>query len=132
MAFKGIDHVVIAVKDLEAGIAQFEQIFGVPAADHGEPPGAGFRNAYFRFGDTFLELISPLGEDGPVAKRLAASGDGMYLVAMRVDDLQAAVRELREKGVRLIGDPGPDKPITGQVFIHPASAGGVLTQVIQR
>ena len=130
--FKGVDHVVIAVKDLEAAIKQYETLYGMPASDRGEPPGAGFRNAYFRFGETFLELISPLGEDGPVAKRLAASGEGMYLVAMRVDDLDAAVRELREKGVRLIGDPGPDKPITGQVFIHPASAGGVLTQVVQR
>ena len=130
--FKGVDHVVIAVRDLEAAIKQYETIYGMPASDRGEPPGAGFRNAYFRFGDTFLELISPLSEEGPVAKRLAASGDGMYLVAMRVDNLEAAVSDLRDKGVRLLGDPGPGKPITGQVFIHPGSAGGVLTQVIQR
>jgi methylmalonyl-CoA/ethylmalonyl-CoA epimerase len=130
--FKGVDHVVIAVKDLDAAIEQYQTIYGMPVSDRGEPPGAGFRNAYFRFGDTFLELISPLSESGPVAKRLAASGDGMYLVAMRVDDLGAAVEELREKGVRLLGDPGPGKPISGQVFIHPASAGGVLTQVVER
>lgn len=130
--FQGVDHVVIAVKDLEAAISQYETLYGIPVSDRGEPPGAGFKNAYFRFGETFLELISPLSDQGPVAKRLATSGDGPYLVAMRVDDLAATVEELRGKGVRLLGDPGPGKPITGQVFIHPGSAGGVLTQLVQR
>jgi methylmalonyl-CoA/ethylmalonyl-CoA epimerase len=130
--FQGVDHVVIAVKDLEAAIAQYETIYGIQPTEIGEPPGAGFRNTYFRFGDTSLELVSPLSEEGPVARRVAASGDGVYLVAMRVDNLEEAVGQLREKGVRLLGDPGPGKPITGQVFIHPAFAGGVLTQVVQR
>jgi len=130
--FQGVDHVVIAVGDLEAAIQQYETIYGIPATDRGEPLGAGFRNAYFRFDSTFLELISPLSESGPVAKRLAASGDGMYLVAMRVDSLAESVAQLRERGVRLLGDPGPGKPIEGQIFIHPASAGGVLTQLVQR
>lgn len=130
--FKGVDHVVIAVKDLEGAIQQYETLYGIPVQDVGEPAGAGFRNAYFRFDNTFLELISPVSESGPVAKRLAASGDGPYLVAMRVDNLEEAVAQLREKGIRLLGDPGPGKPITGQVFIHPSAAGGVLTQVVQR
>jgi methylmalonyl-CoA/ethylmalonyl-CoA epimerase len=130
--FKGVDHVVIAVKDLDAAIAQYETIYGIKATDIGEPPGAGFRNAYFRMPDSYLELVSPNSDQGPVARRVAASGDGPYLVAMRVDDLPAALAELRSKGVRLLGDPGPDKPVTGQVFIHPASAGGVLTQLVQR
>ena len=130
--FKGVDHVVIAVRDLEAAIARFETVYGMPAVDRGEPPGADYRNAHFRFERTFLELISPVREDGPVAKRLNAVGDGVYLVAVGVDDLARAVADLRAKGVRLIGDPGPDKPITGQVFIHPASANGVLTQLVQR
>ena len=130
--FKGVDHVVIAVKDLEAAIKQYETLYGMPVGEQGEPPGAGFRNAYFRFSETFVELISPISDQGPVARRLSQSGDGVYLIAMRVDNLEQTVAELREKGVRLIGDPGPGQPITGQVFIHPASAGGVLTQVIQR
>jgi methylmalonyl-CoA/ethylmalonyl-CoA epimerase len=130
--FKGVDHVVIAVKDLEAAIKQYETMYGVPVSERGEPPGAGFKNAYFRFGDTFTELISPLSEDGPVARRLSQSGEGVYLVAMRVDDIEQTLTDLRERGVRLLGDPGPGKPVTGQVFIHPASAGGVLTQVVQR
>jgi len=130
--FKGVDHVVIAVKDLNAAIKQYEAMYGVPVSERGEPPGAGFKNAYFRFGETFTELISPISEDGPVARRLSQSGEGVYLVAMRVDDIEQTLADLRERGVRLLGNPGPGKPVTGQVFIHPASAGGVLTQVVQR
>jgi len=129
---RGVDHVVIAVKDLEAGIKQFETVYAMSVSDRGEPPGAGFQNAFFRFGPSFVELISPNSEQGPVAKRLATGGEGVYLVALAVDDVAATVADLRGKGVRLIGDPGPDKPITGQVFIHPAAAGGVLTQLVQR
>jgi methylmalonyl-CoA/ethylmalonyl-CoA epimerase len=130
--FKGVDHIVIAVKDLEAAIKQYETIFGIEATDRGEPPGAGFKNAYFRFGPSYVELVSPTNEQGPVGRRVAASGDGVYLMALAVDDLPATLNELRAKGVRLIGDPGPDKPVSGQVFVHPASANGVLTQLVQR
>ena len=131
--FKGVDHIVIAVKDLEAGIKQYEAIYGIAATDRGEPAGAGFKNAYFRFGgDSYVELVAPTNEQGPVGRRVAAGGEGVYLVAMAVDDLPATLARLREQGVRLVGDPGPDKPVTGQVFIHPGFAGGVLTQLVQR
>ncbi|MHB8575635.1 MAG: VOC family protein [Dehalococcoidia bacterium] len=128
----GVDHVVIAVNDLDTGIKQYETIYGMPVSDRGEPAGAGFKNAFFRFGPSFVELISPNSDQGPVAKRLAGGGEGVYLMALAVDDLPATLTELRAKGVRLLGDPGPDKPVTGQVFIHPGSAGGVLTQLVQR
>src|SRR5215203_1367993 len=89
--FQGVDHVVIAVGDLEAAIQQYETIYGIPATDRGEPLGAGFRNAYFRFDSTFL-------------------------VAMRVDSLAESVAQLRERGVRLLGDPGPGKPIETDLY----------------
>ena len=131
--FKGVDHVVIAVKDLEASMAQFEKVYGVPPTEVGEPAGAGFRNAYFRFGgDSYLELVAPTNESGPVGRRVAASGEGVYLLAMKVDNVEETVKRLRGQGVRLVGDPGEGKPITGQVFIHPSAAGGILTQIVQR
>ncbi len=131
--FQGIDHVVIAVTDLDAGIAQYEKVYGVKATDVGEPAGAGFTNAYFRFGGTsYVELVSPTNDTGPVGRRVASSGEGVYLVALQVDDLTATLQELRDKGVRLLGDPGPNQPVTGQVFIHPSETKGVLTQLVQR
>ena len=130
--FKGVDHVVIAVKDLDASVAQFEKVYGIPATDMGEPAGAGFRNAYFRFGPSYVELVAPTNDTGPVGRRVAASGEGVYLIALQVDNLENAVAELRAKGVRLVGDPGPGNPIKGQVFIHPSAAGGVLTQLVER
>jgi methylmalonyl-CoA/ethylmalonyl-CoA epimerase len=129
---KAVDHVVIAVRDLDAAIKQYELITGVTASDLGEPAGAGFRNVYFRFENSYIELVSPTGEEGPVARRLAGSGEGVYLVAVAVDDLPATLSKLRAEGVRLIGDPGPDKRVTGQVFVHPSAAAGVLTQLVQR
>lgn len=127
--FKGVDHVVIAVKDLDAAVKQFETIYGM-GAEHGKGPG--MKTAHFRMAESFLELITNDGDEGPVAKRLQERGDGVYLVAMRTDNVDETLKELRAKGVRLIGDPGEGNPVTGQVFIHPASAAGVLTQIIPR
>jgi methylmalonyl-CoA/ethylmalonyl-CoA epimerase len=129
--YKGVDHVVIAVKDMEAAIAKYEAIYG-PVSDRGEPPGAGFTTAFFRFAESYIELVCPTGDQGPVAKRLADSGEGVYMIAMKVGDIDETLTQLRAKGVRLIGDPGAGNPVAGQVFIHPAGTGGVLTQLIQR
>jgi methylmalonyl-CoA/ethylmalonyl-CoA epimerase len=130
--FKGVDHVVIAVQDLDKAIEQFEALYGMECSERGEPVSSGLRYAYFRFGDTYTELISPVSDEGPVARRLSQSGDGLYLIAMRVDNIDEAVDELRTKGMRLLGDPGPGNPVTGQILIHPSSAGGVLTRLVQR
>lgn len=128
--FQGIDHVVIAVPDLQKGIEQYEAIFGRSPDRTGEPPGAGFTNAFFDFPDTQVELVAPTNEDGPVGRRVKASGGGLYLMAMRVDDVTATVKQLRDAGVRLIGDPGEGKPVEGQVFVHPAASNGVLLQIV--
>ncbi len=129
--FKGVDHVVIAVKDLDAAVARYETIYGAPVSERREAEAAGMKMAFFRQGDSFIELVSNLGDGGPIAKRLAERGEGVHLVAMKVEDLDAAVADLRSKGVRLVGDPGPGNPIKGQVFIHPAETGGVLTQLVK-
>lgn len=129
--FQGVDHVVIAVSDLEAGIKQYEAILGVPVSRRGQV--TGFNNAHFDLPDqTMLELVSPTDETGPVARKIQNSGQGVHLVAVRVDDLDATVARLRKDGVRLIGDPGEGNPVKGQVFVHPAHAGGVLMQIVAR
>jgi len=130
--FKGVDHVVVAVKDLDAAVGRYEAIYGTSVSDRNENAAAGMKMAFFRFPDSYVELVSNLGEEGPIAQRLASRGEGVHLVAMKVDDLDKTLADLRGKGVRLVGDPGPGNPVRGQVFVHPAETGGVLTQLIQR
>ena len=130
--FKGVDHVVVAVKDMEASVAKYEAIFGAPVSDRSEAPPAGMKMAFFRFPGSYVELVSNLGDTGPIAQRLATRGEGVHLVAMKVDNLEATLADLRAKGVRLVGDPGPGNPVQGQVFVHPQETGGVLTQLVQR
>ena len=130
--FKGVDHVVVAVKDLEASIGRYEAIYGASVSDRSESVPGGMRMAFFRFGDSYVELVSNLGDEGPIARRLNERGEGVHLIAMKVDDLDATLADLRAKGVRLVGDPGPGNPVRGQVFVHPSETGGVLTQLVQR
>lgn len=130
--FNGVDHVVIAVKDLEKAIASYQDIYGAEVSDRSETEAGGMKMAFFRFGDSYIELVSNLGETGPIAKRLETLGEGVHLVAMKVDNIEATLDDLRAKGVRLVGDPGPGNPVKGQVFIHPSVTGGVLTQLVQR
>ena len=78
------------------------------------------------------EVVSNTGDQGPIAKRLTDLGEGVHLVAMKVDDIEATLVDLRAKGIRLVGDPGAGNPVKGQVFIHPSVTGGVLTQLVQR
>lgn len=130
--FNGVDHVVIAVKDLDAAIGRYETIYGTAVSDRSDSPAAGMAMAFFRFGDSYIELVSNTSDAGPIAKRLSEQGEGIHLVAMKVDDVDATVAELREKGIRLVGDPGAGNPVKGQVFIHPSVTGGVLTQLVQR
>ena len=130
--FKGVDHVVIAVKDLDDKVKTYESIYGQPVSDRSEAEAAGMAMAFFRFADSYVELVSNLGSEGPIAKRLENQGEGVHLVAMKVDNIEQTLTELRDKGVRLVGDPGPGNPVKGQVFIHPAVTGGVLTQLVER
>jgi methylmalonyl-CoA epimerase len=130
---QGVDHIVVAVKDIEAAVGRYEAIYGTKVSERRDNEAAGMRIAFFRFADgTYTELVTNLGDKGPIAKRLTDQGEGLHMVAMKVDDIEKTVADLREKGIRLIGDPGPGKPITGQVFIHPSMTGGVLTQLYVR
>ena len=130
--FKGVDHVVIAVKDLDAAVAQYEAIYGMAVSERREAPAAGMKMAFFHLPDSYVELVSNIDDQGPIAKRLAERGEGVHLIAMKVENLDDTLTALRAKGVRLVGDPGPGNPVRGQVFIHPQMTGGVLTQLVQR
>jgi len=129
--FKGVDHIVISVPDMASGLEQYGSIFDREPDRTGEMPEAGMLTAHFDFEEGTVELVQPTNDDGPIAKHVGRTGGGMYLLAMKVDDIQGTLKELRSKGVRLIGDPGEGNEVTGQVFIHPGSTGGVLLQIVQ-
>ncbi len=124
--FKRVDHVVIAVADLEASVALYRDKFGLNASETVEPPGMGLKRVNVDVGNAYIELAQPTDEDGPLGKFLKNRGEGLYLLAVEVDDLKGTVKALRDKGARIIGDENSG----GQVFVHPSSTHGMLIQLI--
>lgn len=130
MRAKRIDHIVIAVKDLDAAVETYQNNFGLEKVKEGEVPVLGIRNAFLQIGDTQLELITPLTAQGPVADFLSQQEGGMYLLSLDVDDLDAAVAELQSKGTRVnLAQDGEGKRIA---FVSPRATHGVLLQLCQR
>src|SRR5262245_50936655 len=128
-----IDHVVIAVHDLKEGMALYKKTFGLQPSRTGERPDEGFKSAFYDLpAGGFIELIQPTDATGPVAKGLASRGEGVYLISLAVENIESEVAGMRQRGVRLIGDPGPDQPINRAVFVHPRDTRGVLVQLVQR
>ncbi len=129
MDYKWIDHVVVAVKDLNEGIATYRDTLGMTLDRTSESQAMGIKQAFFTMGDgRVLEVVEPLGPETPVGRALERRGEGVYLVALAVDDKAKTARELQNAGVRIIGADQPG----GQVFIHPRSAHGVLIQLVER
>ena len=127
--FNGLDHIVISLPDMEAGQKQYNAIFGREPSRTGEGPG--MLTAHYDFDEGTVEIVAPTNEDGPIAKHVDRTGGGMYLLAMKVDDIQDTLADLRSKEVRLIGDPGEGNEVKGQVFVHPSATCGVLLQLVQ-
>ena len=130
MKAKRIDHVVIAVKDLDTAVATYQHNFGLEKVSGGEVPALGIRNAFLQIGEAQIELITPLSEQGPVADFLARQGEGMYLLALEVDNLDDAVATLQHQGTRVHVATGS----TGQrlAFVSPRATHGVLLQLLER
>jgi methylmalonyl-CoA/ethylmalonyl-CoA epimerase len=130
MQAKRIDHIAIAVKDLDAAVETYRHNFGLEKVEEGEVPALGIRNAFLQIGDAQLELIMPLAARGPVADFLAKRGGGMYLLSLEVDDFDAAVADLQSNGTRVNIAEGSE----GQriAFVSPSATHGVLLQLLQR
>ena len=130
--FGSIDHIGVAVADLDVAIATHRDVYGMPLAHRETLEEQGVEAALLDVGDSHVELLAPLGADTPVGRFLARRGPGLHHVAYRVDDVAAALDELRAAGVRLI-DEAPRTGIRGSqvAFLHPSAAGGVLTELVQ-
>ena len=127
-----IDHVGVAVDDLDAALALYEGTFGMRVAHRETVTEQGVDAVLLDVGDTHVELLSPLGPDTPVGKFLERKGPGLHHVAYRVADIDAALAKLRDDGVELI-DAEPRTGIRNSrvAFIHPKATGSVLTEIVE-
>jgi methylmalonyl-CoA/ethylmalonyl-CoA epimerase len=129
-----IDHIGIAVKDLEAKIALWEGILGIKAGKIEELPERGVKLAHLHVPHSpTVELVTPLNEQAAVAKFLAKRGEGIHHFCFLVKNIESAFEELKKKGVEFV----QDKPYLGAggsriVFIHPRSLGGVLIELKEK
>jgi len=130
--FGRIDHIGVAVRDLEAAIALHEATYGMRLAHRETIAEQGVEAVLLDVGENHVELLSPLGEDTPVGRFLARRGPGLHHVAYQVADIDATLAALRDAGVRLI-DATPRVGIRGSrvAFLHPAATGGVLTELVE-
>ena len=127
-----IDHVGVAVEDLDAAIALYEGTFGMPLAHRETVEEQGVEAVLLDVGACHVELLRPLGDDTAVGKFLAKRGPGLHHVAYRVDDIDAVLAQLTEQGVKLI-DAKPRVGIRQSrvAFLHPRATGGVLTELVE-
>jgi methylmalonyl-CoA/ethylmalonyl-CoA epimerase len=130
--FARVDHIGVAVEDLDAAIALHEQTYGMAIAHREVVEDQGVEAVLLDVGENHVELLRPLDAQTPVGRFLAKRGPGLHHVAYQVTDVQAALDSLRDRGLRLI-DETPRTGIRGSrvAFVHPASSGGVLTEIVQ-
>jgi methylmalonyl-CoA/ethylmalonyl-CoA epimerase len=130
--FTRVDHIGIAVEDIDAALALYERDYAMALVHREVVESQGVEAVLLDVGENHVELLAPLGPDTPVGKFLAKRGPGMHHVAYQVTDIEAALASLREAGMRLI-DETPRVGIRGSLvaFLHPKSSGGVLTEIVQ-
>ncbi|WAX56748.1 methylmalonyl-CoA epimerase [Jatrophihabitans cynanchi] len=132
--FTKIDHVGIAVPDLDAAIAFYADTFGVQSVHEEVNEEQGVREAMLAVGDgtTQVQLLAPLTEESTIAKFIGRNGPGVQQVAYTVENLDAVCRTLRDKGLRLLYDEPRRGTADSRVnFIHPKDAGGVLVELVE-
>jgi methylmalonyl-CoA/ethylmalonyl-CoA epimerase len=132
--FTAIDHVGIAVRDLDAAIGFYESVFGMRLAHRETNEQQGVQEAMIAVGDSgsCIQLLAPLNDESTIAKFLDRSGPGMQQLAYRVTDVEEVSAILRERGVRLLYD-APRRGTSGSRinFVHPKDAGGVLVELVE-
>jgi methylmalonyl-CoA/ethylmalonyl-CoA epimerase len=127
-----IDHVGIAVDDLEVAVARYRELLGSDPMHRETVVDQGVEEVLFAIGASYVQLLGALGPDTPVGAFLAKRGPGMHHVAYRVDDLEAELAALRASGTQLIDEtPRPGSRDTLIAFVHPRATGGVLMELVQ-
>lgn len=128
-----IEHIGIAVRNLDSAIGFYERILGLKCHKIEEVADQKVRVAFFRIGQTTVELLEPTDNDSPVARFIEKRGEGMHHLAFAVEDIEKKLDEAGRKGIRLI-DKVPRRGADGKdiAFIHPESTGGVLIELCEK
>jgi methylmalonyl-CoA/ethylmalonyl-CoA epimerase len=130
--FELIDHVGLAVSDLERAVALYEATFGMPVVHRETVESQGVEAVLLDVGDGHVELLRPLGPETVVGRFIAKRGEGLHHVAYRVQDIDVTLAGLQASGIELI-DAEARIGIRGSrvAFLHPSSTGGVLTELVE-
>jgi len=133
MNIKKIDHLGIAVNSMDEGKKFWSEILGLKFEGSEEVSEQKVLTGFFPVGESEVELLQSTSPDGPVAKYIEKKGQGIQHIAFRVDNIEQALSELKEKGIRLI-DESPRKGAGGAkiAFLHPKATGGVLVELCER
>ena len=132
IALTDIDHVGIAVADLEKTVGEYRLVLGLEPTHRERVTDQGVDEVLFAVGSSYVQLLGALGPDTPVGRSLASRGPGLHHIAYRVDDIAAALAHLRTEGAQLIDQvPRPGSRNTLIAFVHPRSMGGVLVELVQ-
>ena len=127
-----IDHVGIAVEDLDAAVERYRRSFGTELAYREVVEDQGVEEVLFDVGGSYVQLLGAQGADTPVGRFLARRGPGLHHVGYRVEDVDAELAELRERGARLIDKTGrPGSRGTRVAFVHPSTLAGVLLELVE-
>jgi len=133
MELTHIEHIGIAVKDLNQSIKYYEEVLGLKCYSIEEVKDQKVKTAFFKIGETKIELLESTDTEGPIGKYIEKRGEGIHHLAFHVNGITDALKEADEKGVRLI-DQVPRKGAEGLdiAFLHPKSSGGVLTEFCEK
>jgi len=127
-----IDHVGIAVTDLDGAVEHYRRLFGVEPAHREVVESQRVEEVLFAVGASYIQLVGALGPDTPVGRFLAKRGPGLHHVGLRVDDVAATLDKLKSEGVQLIDEaPRTGSRGTTIAFVHPKGMGGVLVELVQ-
>jgi len=127
-----IDHIAIAVNDLEAAIAYYRDTFGCEVEHREVVERDGVEEALLKVADSYVQLLTPTRDDSPVAKYLASKGEGLHHVGYRVRDCAEALDSVKANGHRVIDEePRPGSRGTTVAFVHPKGSLGTLIELVQ-
>jgi methylmalonyl-CoA/ethylmalonyl-CoA epimerase len=132
MLLTEIDHVAIAVNDLEGAIGYYRETFGCEVEHREVVESDGVEEALLKVADSYIQLLTPTRDDSPVAKYLANKGEGLHHIGYRVADVGKALDSVKDHGYRVIDKaPRPGSRGTTVAFVHPKTAFGTLIELVQ-